>query len=68
MVSEGKVYTVKKKPRGVLGLRSVTAQGVLWQHTIKGVQLTLADYARVLAAYPTNSGVLRHFNGVLSQH
>ena len=28
-----KIYTVKKKARGVLGLRGVTAQGVLWQHT-----------------------------------
>ena len=24
---------LKKKARGVLGLRGVTAQGVLWQHT-----------------------------------
>ena len=24
---------LKKKARGVLGLRDVTAQGVLWQHT-----------------------------------
>ena len=29
-----KYYTLLKKgPEGVLGLRGVTAQGVLWQHT-----------------------------------
>ena len=27
------VTLLKKKARGVLGLRGVTAQGVLWQHT-----------------------------------
>ena len=27
------IALLKKKARGVLGLRGVTAQGVLWQHT-----------------------------------
>ena len=28
-----KIALLNKKARGVLGLRGVTAQGVLWQHT-----------------------------------
>ena len=32
-VAKWQRYTVKKHGQGVLGLRGVTAQGVLWQHT-----------------------------------
>ena len=57
----------KKGPRSVRFEGCYSQESVMATH--KGVQLTiwvLADYARVLAAYPTNSGVLGHFNGVLS--
>ena len=49
----------------MLGLRGVTAKGVLWQHTRVHLWV-LSDYAGVLAAYPTKSGVLGDFIGVLS--
>eukprot|EP00731_Ephydatia_muelleri_P000511 Em0001g511a len=39
-------HTVKKKAGGVLGLRGVTAQGVLWQHN-KGVELTFWGVGRL---------------------